>query len=488
MAKAVAVDERPPSLEEVNDLRHFLKVARPEWSKPRQGGPNDIDRVIAKLRTIGISDTETLVHRVHKNTLNDDLARKKHVRLSREAIESIRRHCPFIRTLEAVDVPHIRQTGMYAPVPQLLSRKRLVDPGLMMTTPRNGGKTKSASSSATQLPKSSNPNGFVGMASTHAEGFGVWDHANAKDMPFDENAGTLREHVRLRGAALRRRPHASRAERERPSYADVSMSKHQGRALNSHSYAARSMPDTSSLPQLDNGAQRLGAALSNVEQQADSQTTAQNDGRRHSLKSVVKAQILLQRLQRHPDGSLPALPCTEVSPNEVVRLQRVGAAMGASKREARWIHTRSKPATALGEEMLSEQESFDATRRLLRQAHGDDPSLKMHITGNIACRLKQELKTQGQEALSMQQKCLNIKKHLADMTAFRRELTGLKSQVEQISGEGHKNDEALKELGKGFARVKRDINGGSAQVEPEVSTNPVAVEVFITEHKEVFKL
>merc|ERR1719247_4018674 len=121
--------------------------------------------------------------------------------------------------------------------------------------------------------------------------------------------------------------------------------------------------------------------------------------------------------------------------------------MGASKREARWIHTRSKPATALGEEMLSEQESFDATRRLLRQAHGDDPSLKMHITGNIHSRLVQELKTQGQEALSMQQKCLNIKKHLADMTSFRRELTGLKSQVEMISGEVNaKNEEMLKEL------------------------------------------
>merc|ERR1719247_3032223 len=132
--------------------------------------------------------------------------------------------------------------------------------------------------------------------------------------------------------------------------------------------------------------------------------------------------------------------------------------MGASKREARWIHTRSKPATALGEEMLSEQESFDATRRLLRQAHGDDPSLKMHITGNIACRLKQELKTQGQEALSMQQKCLNIKKHLADMTAFRRELSGLKTDLLHASGEiNAKNEEPLLALAAGFHnRCKKD--------------------------------
>lgn len=144
---------------------------------------------------------------------------------------------------------------------------------------------------------------------------------------------------------------------------------------------------------------------------------------------------------------------------EVARLQQAGATMGASWRQARWSHMGVKKPQTLGEEMLSEQRALDDRNEFLRQA----ASIRGHITGNIASRLKQELKTQGQEALSMQQKCLNIKTYLADMTAFRRELSGLKAQVETQMSSGEvstKNEETLKELGigKGFARFRRECS------------------------------
>jgi hypothetical protein len=135
--------------------------------------------------------------------------------------------------------------------------------------------------------------------------------------------------------------------------------------------------------------------------------------------------------------------------------------MGSSHRHSSWAKSGHQTPLALGEEMLSEQLSLDGRFELLRRV--DDPSLRHHITGNIASRLKQEWKTQGQEALSVQQKCLNIKKHLADMTSFRRELSSLKTQVELLNDvPAVKNEEPLLALAAGFhSRCKRDQETGA---------------------------
>jgi len=199
--------------------------------------------------------------------------------------------------------------------------------------------------------------------------------------------------------------------------------------------------------------------MASADQQAITQAAAQSDP--FSLKPLASAKVFASRLSQ---VQLPPLN-PEISVEEVTRHQQVGAAMLSSKREARWLKTGTKGPLSLGEEMLSEQQALDDRVTLLRKAQSDDQSMRLHITGNIACRLKQELKTQGQEALSMQQKCLNIKKNLADMTAFRRELSGLKSQVEMISGEVNvkNSDDTLKELGKGFALCKRELKEESNQ-------------------------
>lgn len=198
-----------------------------------------------------------------------------------------------------------------------------------------------------------------------------------------------------------------------------------------------------------------------------------------SLKSLAAAKMFTNRLHRVSDGQLPVLVQADISMEEVARFTLAGAAMFATKREARWSHTGSKPPTELGEEMLSEQQNLDERILLLRAAQSDDPTFKKHITKNIACRLKQEAKTQSQESLSMQQKCLNIKKHLAEMTVMRRELSGLKSQVEVITDQVPMKDDSLKDLGHSrFARARRDELLLHENDEP-IKHMPLEVEVSI---------
>eukprot|EP00929_Paragymnodinium_shiwhaense_P121816 TRINITY_DN9419_c0_g1_i1.p1 TRINITY_DN9419_c0_g1~~TRINITY_DN9419_c0_g1_i1.p1 ORF type:complete len:525 (-),score=97.49 TRINITY_DN9419_c0_g1_i1:368-1942(-) len=113
------------SLEGENELGHFLRLARPEWSCRKRVGQNNIAKVIEKLRHIGVCDVPTLVERIDTNSVNDQLVAAGFVPFGRDAIEGIRKKSPFIRALPAMDTPHIRQMGKYASVPQMLSSTRI---------------------------------------------------------------------------------------------------------------------------------------------------------------------------------------------------------------------------------------------------------------------------------------------------------------------------------------------------------------------------
>ncbi|CAE7215723.1 unnamed protein product [Symbiodinium sp. KB8] len=108
------------SLVSENELVHFLKLARPEWSKPRRRGRSDIVRVLAKLKAVGVNDIDTLIRKVEKNTINEELYNKGLMPLSRAALDSIRKQKTFMQALESVDVPNIRQVGVFDPVAQML--------------------------------------------------------------------------------------------------------------------------------------------------------------------------------------------------------------------------------------------------------------------------------------------------------------------------------------------------------------------------------
>ncbi|CAE7503607.1 unnamed protein product [Symbiodinium natans] len=123
---ALAINNFRPfgSLVAENELRHFLKLARPEWSKPRRRGRSDIVRVLAKLKAVGVNDIDTLIRKVEKNTINEELYNKGLMPLSRAALDSIRKQKTFMQALESVDVPNIRQVGVFDPVAQMLRGSR----------------------------------------------------------------------------------------------------------------------------------------------------------------------------------------------------------------------------------------------------------------------------------------------------------------------------------------------------------------------------
>eukprot|EP00435_Cladocopium_sp_Y103_P056666 s713_g19.t1 len=134
------------------ELRHFLKLARPEWSKPRRRGRSDVVRVQAKLKAIGISDIDTLIKMVDKNTINEELYNRGYVPLSREALDSIRKQKTFMQALESVDVPNIRQVGIFDPVAQMLSRSSLRGAGARgRNSSKKGGAEETSSPAKTRL-------------------------------------------------------------------------------------------------------------------------------------------------------------------------------------------------------------------------------------------------------------------------------------------------------------------------------------------------
>lgn len=114
------------TLEAENELLQFLKLTRPEWSKPRRHGRSDAVKVMHKLGTIGVSSITSLMQRIDNNSLNADLFALGFVPLCKETLDSIRKRRQFLQALEFADVPHVRQVGELSPVKQLLSQRLLL--------------------------------------------------------------------------------------------------------------------------------------------------------------------------------------------------------------------------------------------------------------------------------------------------------------------------------------------------------------------------
>eukprot|EP00425_Heterocapsa_triquetra_P015666 CAMPEP_0195129474 /NCGR_PEP_ID=MMETSP0448-20130528/141243_1 /TAXON_ID=66468 /ORGANISM="Heterocapsa triquestra, Strain CCMP 448" /LENGTH=136 /DNA_ID=CAMNT_0040167317 /DNA_START=14 /DNA_END=420 /DNA_ORIENTATION=+ len=104
------------------DLREFLRVVRPDWSLITRGGANPIDRVMAKLKDIGVCNVWELMRKVRANTINMELSAAGHTRFGDDTIELMKSKGAFIRALASLREPYHRQVGVFAPVPQLLAK------------------------------------------------------------------------------------------------------------------------------------------------------------------------------------------------------------------------------------------------------------------------------------------------------------------------------------------------------------------------------
>jgi len=120
------------SMEAEQDLVHFLKISHPEWSEAKRkggrcrSGRSNCIKILDKLFELGVYTAFELADRIEKNTLNDHLAACGYVRWSREECDAIRGNSFFIKSLESVDAPFVREVGTFSSVPQMLAKKRII--------------------------------------------------------------------------------------------------------------------------------------------------------------------------------------------------------------------------------------------------------------------------------------------------------------------------------------------------------------------------
>lgn len=108
------------------ELKQFLKVVRPEWGFARSGGGNQLQQVLDKLRSIGVTDRETFVSRVLTGTINDNLFAVGRSRFSQKTLEAVKKHKPLMLALDSASKgPYVRQIGDLNPVLGLLSAKQI---------------------------------------------------------------------------------------------------------------------------------------------------------------------------------------------------------------------------------------------------------------------------------------------------------------------------------------------------------------------------
>lgn len=115
-------------------LKEFLRVVFPRWCavspsppgrKPVAVGQSrrDIDKVMAKLKDIGITSIADLITRIETNAINRDLASAGHTCFKEETLDEIRRRRPFLNALDVMKVPYCRQMGTLAPVSTMLEKR-----------------------------------------------------------------------------------------------------------------------------------------------------------------------------------------------------------------------------------------------------------------------------------------------------------------------------------------------------------------------------
>lgn len=421
------------TLEGESELRHFLKVARPKWSRPRQSGPRDIDRVIAKFREIGVTDIETLLHRIHHQSINKDLEAKGFQPLRPEAIESIRKQGSFQKTLEHVDAPSIRQTGLHAPVPQLLSSKWLLDP------------------KPTVVPLNRSSEEFRrGMAATHSEGFSRKLDAYELEGESPDAPLSAMYSLSLRGAQAKRRVRGKAARGQSlcrlPLVDDAASDAECVAKSSSSSHLPIAKPITPSGHGIKATQSEGHLHLPILHGASQSEQTSMN-AKVCGSRWLNKARSPRVAISEDDDERLR---------KQIVRFQSIGASMTSTKRDARWSSSGSKGPLALGEEMLAEQEALDQRAEIVRLAQGSDHSFRSHISSNIKSRIKNELKSQSLQAVNMRQRCQNIDKNLDEMRGLRRELGNLRSQMEVITTDAESRLETIKqEIAMGYEHCRK---------------------------------
>eukprot|EP00408_Alexandrium_pacificum_P038069 CAMPEP_0171283720 /NCGR_PEP_ID=MMETSP0790-20130122/67577_1 /TAXON_ID=2925 /ORGANISM="Alexandrium catenella, Strain OF101" /LENGTH=540 /DNA_ID=CAMNT_0011753011 /DNA_START=1 /DNA_END=1621 /DNA_ORIENTATION=- len=449
------------TLEEESELRQFLKLVRGvEWGcKHRKHGHNDVSRVIEKLKAIGVSDLSELFRRVSSRRINEELSEAGYPRFSKDTLESIRKQSSFIRALENLNEANYRQVGALSPAPQMLSSENLV-----YRAQQNSSGLKASLSSARPPPDSSNGSplkrrpedtGSCSVPGLSTSVSSAFLHMCSEDAPTEDGLTYMPLH--LRGARQKR---AGRG---------MSSSHVSNQAL------AASLPELSRPASLvpaqirltpDGNAQprSLSQNLSPSNAESDRQVPGQRL-RVLSAGNISTAASEPSPLARHsplasciqPEGASPnrsrsvsfkaATPGLD-TPRLMDKLMRTSTQIVHEQRAARWTSLNHNSDSLLhhGEAMLKEQYALEARQNLFKEmeSEGVTSPLRQHIARKIRGRLREEQERDGQGTLDqveIQQRSINIRKHLGLMYNLRRELQVLKRNAFDDDDDGRsKND------------------------------------------------
>lgn len=456
------------SLEAENDLLQFLKVVRPGWSIPRRGSQSDIQRVMHKLKTIGVSDTDELIRRVTQNTINDDFFATGQSRFGRSTLDDMRKQMPFIKALNNMNKPCCRMTGKFAPVPQLLSKTNL---RARLPTVSMGGSTSSGNpgSASGSMRRTLSDTGFSRGSPSVSRTLDFNTSEPGSPSPLSDRP-FFRERLRLRDADQGRRRRMVGAM----SVPDLS---HQNTGSTCELLSASCLDDvsqpspsagrsngerTAMSPGSARGAKCKSSSPQRprVESSALSATPSNRGANiaksRNNTMDQTRGDDAGSNSSPHPSPTIKfALNTEVVSPpaspiGEVEALSRsgwnpsMGGSMRGSDNIARWAIGGVKNAPLMhSEEMLREQICLDDRERLARLIRPSISPMRAHIASNIRNRLKEESERDAMEVLNIQQRCINIRKNLTGMSNTRRELSAIRGKV-QLLVEGEPEEEAMK--------------------------------------------
>lgn len=410
------------TIEDENDLRQFLKVVRPDWSCQKGHGHKDIQRVMDKLKDIGVRDTWDLIRRVNENTINEDLSNAGHSRFSRDTVDRIRKQSSFIRSLEHTKESHYRQVGLFAPVPQMLASSNL----FKAKSSSNSKKDEQMKSSVSVHP-STEPG--KGSPKRREDRPGTVSALNA--MGLGDHGGV---YIRGSSAATTSESFASLLSGKQNSavgalYLRNARPRH-GRAKQSQSRPVTvcSLPDISKLH-----TQSFGSSVRASSAQYRHGNGGAFEYPKDSGVSSTNQSPIRGRFESDTSGVGSCSEVDSIATQHLSEWSKAGNQITKQRWVAKWVPQGRDSTLRRGEAMLREQDNLEDRRDLLRiiESEGDESPMRRHVATRIQSRLREERERDTQEKTEMQQRCINIRKSLGFMQAARRDLSEHKRKVQE---------------------------------------------------------
>jgi len=430
--------------EAIEELRQFLKVVCPHWSHYNRRGTAPIDKVMAKLKSIGVTDYWDFMHRVEMNTINEHLYAKGKVVFSDKTLDAFRHQKPFLAALEHLRAPSFRQAGVFAPVPQLHSKTSLwnaankahstsVTSGIGSPPPLR----RTQSAVAKQRPS---PEARASATSTRPSTAGEL-HRKRVESESCSSATTAAGDDQLRKALW-----SGEASLEGVDSANPSTRGHSRPLLRfirtGKEHQCWTVPTLKECGHHDDAEESMHGL--------GSWTSGASGSRAHHRKSTdlspaaarSRSTVTLSKEPEYAESEADSAILEE----QATKLKKAGSAMSSAPLLPRWANLTSNSLLAQGEAMLEEQNCMDDRRRvtLAMRAEGEHSVTRKVLTTNIKHRLRDESGHEAKGVLDCHYHCASIRKSLVAMSNARRDLGNVTFQARRALGEEEKVDYADK--------------------------------------------